>query len=156
MSGPFSLQKVPIMLEPKDIQLAGKTFVISKPPAIAGREILMQYPSSALPKVGDYATNEELMLKIMSFIGVRIDGRDEPLMLKTRALVDNHVPDTETLMKLEWAFMNHAYSFFASGALSGILERVGNQAAKSLQKILMDLSPALQAKQDEAAQPSTN
>lgn len=149
------------MLEPKVFEAGPKArgggmFVLSKFNAIAGREILMQYPSSALPKVGEYATNEAMMLKILSHVGVQIDGRDEPLVLSSRMLVDNHVVSTEDLMRLEWAMMNYNFSFFASGALSGILERVGNQAVKSIQKILTDLSPALQAKPGAGEQPSTN
>jgi hypothetical protein len=144
------------LLDPIELPIGSKTYVISKPPAIAGREILMQYPSSALPKVGDYATNEALMLKIMTYIGVRIDGRDDPLMLTTRQLVDNHVPDTETLMRLEFAFMAHGYAFFKNGSLSGILERIASQAVALIQKTLTDLSPVLQAKQGAEAQRSTN
>jgi hypothetical protein len=141
------------MLEPKNIVLKDVTYVVFKPPATVGREIILQYPTSALPKVGDYATNESLMLKIMTYVGVVIEGRDEPLMLKTRQLVDNHVPDAETLMRLEWAFMSHAFDFFGKGSLSGILEQVTTRLTALLSKTLMDLSPVLRAKQDEAAQP---
>lgn len=139
------------MLEPKPLD--GTPFILSKFPATVGREIILQYPTSALPKVGDYATNEALMLKIMKYVGVTIDGRDEPLMLTTPQLVDNHVRSTEELLKLEWAMMNHNFSFFSNGDLSGFLTRVGGQVAALLQKTLMDLSPALQTKQGGAAQP---
>lgn len=138
------------MLEPKELE--GTPYILSKFPATVGREIILQYPTSALPKVGDYATNEALMIKIMSYVGVTIEGRDEPLMLKTRALIDNHVTDAETLMKLEWAMMNHNFSFFGNGSLSGILDRVAAQAVKLIQKTLTDLSPVLQAKSDGAGQ----
>lgn len=133
------------MLEPKELE--GTPYVLSKFPATVGREIILQYPTSALPKVGDYNTNEALMLKIMSYVGVVTEASDVPLMLKTRALIDNHVPDAETLMKLEWAMLNHNFSFFANGSLSGILDRVASQAVQLIQKTLMDLSPVLQAKQ---------
>lgn len=137
------------MLEPKDIEIGGKTYVIGKFSAIAGRAILLQYPTSALPKIGDYATNEQLMLQIMSYVGVRIDGRDDPLVLKTRQLVDNHVPDTETLMKLEFAVLSHNFSFFRDGKMSGILELVANQAATLIQKTLTDLSRASSGSQGQ-------
>lgn len=130
------------LLEPEDLTIGDKTFVLSKFPATVGREILLQYPTSAMPKVGDYATNEALMLKVMTFVGVRVDGRDEPLMLTTRQLVDNHIADAETLMRLEWAMMAHNFSFFQQGKLSGILDRVATQAVQSIQKILTDLSRA--------------
>jgi hypothetical protein len=132
------------MLEPKDLD--GTKYVLSKFPATVGREIIMQYPSSAMPKIGDYATNEALMLKIMTYVGVRIDGRDEPLMLTTRQLVDNHVPDAEMLMRLEWAMMNHNFAFFQNGKLSGILDQVANRTVALIQKTLMDLSQQLSTK----------
>jgi hypothetical protein len=139
------------MLEPKDLD--GTPFVLSKFPAITGREILLQYPTSAMPKIGDYSTNEALMLKIMSYVGVRVDGKDEPIMLTTRELVDNHVKSTEQLLKLEWAMMNHNFAFFSNGSLSGILDRVATQATGLIQKTLTELLPVLQAKQGAAEQP---
>lgn len=139
------------MLEPKDLE--GTPFVLHKFPATVGREIIMQYPTSALPKVGDYSTNEALMLKIMTYVGVRIDGRDEPQMLTTRQLVDNHVRSTEDLIRLEWAMLNYNFSFFTNGKLSGILDRVGVQVVNLIQKTLTDLSPVLQANKDGAERP---
>lgn len=138
------------MLEPKELE--GTPFVLSKFPATVGREIIMQYPTSALPKVGDYSTNEALMLKIMSYVGVDTGGA-EPVMLKTRALVDNHVKSTEDLLRLEWAMLNHNFAFFSNGSLSGLLDRVGSQAVALIQKTLTDLSPVLSAKAEKAAQP---
>lgn len=138
------------MLEPKELE--GTSFILHKFPATVGREIILQYPTSAMPKIGDYATNEALMLKVMKYVGVKIDGRDDPLMLTTQQLVDNHVKDAETLMRLEWAMMSYNFAFFTNGSLSGILERVTTQLTATLSKTLMDLSPVLQAKQTQAAQ----
>jgi len=133
-------------LEPKELPLEGKVFVLTKFPATVGREIVLQYPTSALPKVGDYNTNETLMLKIMSYVGVQIDGRDEPQMLTSRQLVDNHCADAETLLRLEWAMMEHNFSFFGQGKMSGILEQVATRAVALIQKTLTDLSRASSGK----------
>jgi hypothetical protein len=141
------------LLEPKQVEIDGKPFVLSKFPATVGREIILQYPVSAMPKVGDYATNEALMMKIMHYVGVPVEGRDDPLQLTTRALVDNNVTNAEMLMKIEWAMMNHNFAFFSNGSLSGILERVGAQAVGLIQKTLTDLSQRLPAKPDGAGQP---
>lgn len=67
------------MLEPieKEIPLPDggtKTFILSKFPAIAGREIVTQYPTTGAPKIGDYKTNEALMLKLMAYVAVPIEG----------------------------------------------------------------------------------
>lgn len=142
------------MLEPKEFEISGKTFVLSKFPATVGRELLVTYVPSGMPKVGDYNTNEALMLKIMSYVGVMVDGRDEPLKLTTRQLVDNHVPDGETLMKLEMAMASYNFSFFGNGQLSGFLEQVTERLTGTLSKILTDLLPLSQAKdQAKAEQP---
>ena len=146
------------MLEPKTLDdgprsHGGGVFVLSKFPATVGREVIMQYPTSALPKVGDYNTNEALMLKIMSYVGVTVAGREEPLMLASQSLVDNHIKSAEDLLRLEWAMMNYNFAFFGNGKLSGILDRVMSQAVSLIQKTLMDLSPALQASKDGAARP---
>lgn len=100
------------MIEPKTVELGGKTYLLGKFPATVGREILMQYPTSAMPKIGDYKTNHALMLRIMSYVGVQVEGREEPLMLTTEALVNNHVTNAETLVKLEWAMVQHNFDFF--------------------------------------------
>ena len=141
------------MLEPKEFEIAGKTFVLSKFPATVGREIMMTYVPSGMPKVGDYATNEALMLKIMKYVGVMVEGRDEPLMLTTRQLVDNHIPDGETLMKLEFAMASHNFAFFNNGQLQGILQLAATKATDTVSKILTDLLPVLSQKSDGAAQP---
>lgn len=93
------------MLEPKRVLIkAGdgteREFVISKFPALAGREIVTQYLPTAAPKVGEYAANEALVVKMMAFVAaIGSDGSE--IRLTTRALIDNHVPDFEALMRLE-------------------------------------------------------
>ncbi len=67
------------MIEPKTIAIVDgngkeKDFIISKFPAIQGREIIAKYPTSSLPKIGDYAVSEETMLKLMAFVAVDING----------------------------------------------------------------------------------
>lgn len=109
------------MIEPKEVTIttmAGidKVFILSKFPAIAGREIVAKYPLSSMPKVGDYAVGEETMLKLMKFVGVPMDSGN-PLMLTTSALVNNHVPDWETLAKIEMAMLEYNTSFFSVGKI---------------------------------------
>lgn len=135
------------MLSPleKEIELQDgttKTYVLSKFPAIAGREIITQYPLSAIPKLGDYGTNEALMLKIMGYVAVPRDSGD-PLRLTTKALVDNHVPDCEALIRLEMAMMEYNCSFFASGRASTFLEVIAQKAQALISKMLTDsLAPS--------------
>ena len=146
------------MLQTKDITLKGqdgveRTYVLSKFPAVAGREIITQYPLTAMPKIGDYATNQALMLKVMAFVGVRLEGRDEPQPLASRALVDNHVPDWELLARLEWAMMEYNVSFFSKG-LSSI--SWADIVAK-VQPLISQMLTGLSAQSSEAGkQPSAS
>lgn len=116
------------MIEPKTVELGSKTYILGKFPATVGREILMQYPTSAMPKIGDYKTNHALMLRIMGYVGVQVEGREEPLMLTTEALVNNHVTNAETLVKLEWAMVQHNFDFFTDGRASSFLESLMQKA----------------------------
>ena len=79
-----------------------------------GREIVAKYPVSALPKLGDYAVNEEVMLKLMSFVAVQVGESQQ--RLSSRAMINNHVPDFETLAKIEMKMMEYNCSFFRDDA----------------------------------------
>lgn len=139
-----------MLLEPKEITIENpdgteSTYVLSKFSAISGREIISKYPTANIPKLGDYATSEEIMLKLMAHVGVpRENG--EPLMLKTRALVDNHFKSWETLVKVEFAMMEYNCSFFANGKGSTFLEAITQKAQAFLSQTLMDLSARSSAK----------
>lgn len=126
-------------IEPKTMNIGGKDFILSKFPATVGREIITQYPMTALPKIGDYATNHELMLKIMRYAGVSIEGRQEPLMLVTEDLINNHVAKTEDLMRLEWALIQYNFDFFGDGRASNFLGMVADRITPLISKTLTDL-----------------
>jgi len=126
------------MLEKKTIEIDGKHFIISKFPAVAGREIITQYPLSGIPKLGDYKTNEAIMLKIMFYVAVPMPDTD--LQLTTQALIDNHVGSWETLMKLEMAMMEYNCSFFRNGGISHLLETFAEMLPVWITKMLTALS----------------
>ena len=144
------------LLEPKEIDVllpdgTTKQYVISKFPAIAGREIVCKYPLSGMPKLGDYAVNEETMLKLMAYVAVPTDNG--LLRLSTRALVDNHIASWETLGKLEVAMLEYNCSFFGNGRASTFLDGIAQKAQVSISKILMGLLAQLSQK---GGQPSKN
>lgn len=119
------------MIEPKEIEIDGKKFTLSKFPAIAGRKIIASYPMSSLPKLGDYQANEEAMLLLMSYVS------KGTLRLSTRELIDNHVGGWETLAKLEIAMLEYNCSFLASGRISGFLDGITSQLPELITKILI-------------------
>lgn len=144
------------MLEPKEQQFKNPdgtetTYILSKFPAIAGREIVAKYPLSAAPKLGDYAVNEETMLKLMAYVAV--EGPNGPIQLTTRALVDNHVKSWETLAKIEIAMMEYNCSFFANGRVSTFFEGIAQKLPTLIQKILTD---SLRQLSEKSKQPSPN
>lgn len=127
------------LLETKPITLptqagATKAYVLSKFPAVAGREIVAKYPLSNMPKLGDYGVSEEVMLKLMAFVGVQTAGGVQPLA--TRALVDNHVPDWEVLARLEWAMLEYNCSFFANGLNSDFFASIRAKAPAWISQML--------------------
>lgn len=145
------------MIEPKEITIttmagADKTYILSKFPAIAGREIVAKYPLSSMPKLGDYAVSEETMLKLMRYVSVPLDS-GQTLALTTSALVNNHVPEWETLAKLEVAMLEYNTSFFSVGKISTALGAFEARLPALITQILTGLS----AQSSQAAKPrSTN
>ncbi len=129
-----------------------KTFILSNFDAISGREIITQYPLTGMPKLGDYASNEKLMRRLMCFVAVVTnDGRE--LRLTTEALVLNHVDDTEMLMAIEMKMMEKNFSFFRDGrfllSLDGIVQMFGK-------KILEILTQSSESLSQQEKQPTTN
>lgn len=130
------------MIKPKEVVITTaegeeKTFIISKIPAVPAREIFTQYIPTALPKVGDYKVNEALMLRMMGYVAVSMEG--QPLLLTTRALVDNHVPDWETLMRLEAEMAVYNCAFFQNGKGLDFLGAIEAKARQLISQTLTDL-----------------
>lgn len=131
------------MIEPKPIVIDDKEFILSKFPAVAGREIIAKYPISSIPKLGDYKVNEETMLKLMHYVAVTIEPGPRELRLSTVALIDNHVKNWETLAKLEMAMLEYNCSFFRNGRVSTFFDTIAQKLPASISKILTDLLPQL-------------
>lgn len=128
------------MIQPKETVIkdnngVDRTYIISKVPATDGREIFTQYLPTAAPKIGDYKQNEQLMYKLLSFVAVPMDN-GVPLRLTTKALIDNHVPDWETLARLEMAMMEYNTSFLNRGSLSTALAGLEAKAPALITKML--------------------
>lgn len=103
----------------KDLDDNEHTFIISRFDVIAGREIITQYPTANMPKMGEYQRSEALMKKCLSYAAVNIDGQE--VRLSTAALINAHVADSTLLLKLEFAIMEYNTNFFGQGSKSGFL-----------------------------------
>lgn len=127
------------LIKPEDLKvksLDGEEihYIISRFPATVGREIITGYPTTAMPKMGDYKANEALMLKLMKHVAVVRD--DQEIRLTTRALVDNHVPDFDVLARIEYATLNYNSNFFNIGKISKSLGLFEGKVEQSITKIL--------------------
>ena len=157
------------LIQPKEISVTdidgeSHEFVISKVPATVGREIVATYPVSMAPKIGDYQVNEAIMLKMMAYVGRITRSPDgdlgEPILLKTRALIDNHCADWQVLAKLEMQMLEYNTSFFGSGKVSKLLDGFAQKVPQLITKILMDFSEQLSERENKqqpskSSEPST-
>ncbi|ENN8378240.1 hypothetical protein ACAX46_003701 [Providencia rettgeri] len=138
----------------KDVDGIEKLFIISRLPATVGREILAKYPLSNAPKIGDYEVSKEAMLKMMAYVCVTIDG--EEISLKTQTLIDNHVPDGESLIRLELEMLKYNTSFFGNDGSQGFLHFLLSKVSGSLPSIIKTLMGSLPSSSANASPPSPN
>lgn len=133
------------LLEPKEIEVDGKKFIISKFPAFTGREIILQYSKIHLLNSNDSDKMKEIVVKLMNFVAVTLpDGR--LIRLSTETLIDNHVPSWETLVKLEAQMMTYNCSFFQNGEGLNFLKRLETFAQEKIIGMLTLLSENLSQK----------
>lgn len=135
-----------------DADGAEHEFVISRLPATAGREVLSKYPLANLPKTGDYQTSKEAMLLLMSYVGKEVDG--QVVRLRTQALIDNHVPDGEALIRLEIEMLKYNTSFFGTGSGQSFLDYLLTALEGSLPKIIGTLTRSLEKSLAQGSQRS--
>lgn len=117
------------LIDPKEIVIEDRkgiphTYLLSTIPASYSKEIVMLYPTTALPKVGDPALHMEITLKLLSYVGIPRANGAEPLPLTTRELCDNHIPDLKTWMRLEREMAMHNWDFFLPEDLSDFWSRL--------------------------------
>ena len=146
------------MIDPKTITIEDQSgtprhYIISRIPYLAGaREICSQYIRTDAPKTGDYPENERLAEKMLGFVSVVLeDGNEQRLV--TKELINNHVPDFVTGMKLEEAMVSHNLGFSLAGKLHDTQQELSSSLNLFLTKMLTQLQDA--SSPPEPA-PSTN
>jgi len=119
-----------MLIKPKLIEITNidgniLKFNIGRIPAIDGREILVGYPSSLIPKVGEYKENQALMIKLLSFVeGFNAD--DEPITLNNYHVINTYVTDTTTLMLLEKEMFAYNFPFLKFEKSKGLLSSMAS------------------------------
>lgn len=145
------------LIKPKTISIknrdgAEKEFIISRLPSTVCREVMAKYPLSNVPKVGDYAVSEEVMLLMMQYVAVMVEDRE--IRLTTKDLVNNHVTDGIQLARLEIQMIEENTGFFGLGGNQGFL---GCLIAKFSQSIMPMLTRFLaQYSQADSGSPGQN
>ena len=129
-----------------------RRYIISRLPMLKGRKYFTQFVTSAIPKMGDYSQNEELMRMMYCHVAA-LDENDNPILLNTAALIENHVPDFETSGRIEAAMWEYNTNFFQPGRLSNFLNGF---AQMTIAKIIETLTPSSPPSSGADLPPSTN
>lgn len=147
------------LLKPKTVTVTdadgqAHEYTISRLPATVGREVLAKYPVGIMSKGGTYSVSEEAMLLLMTYVAKDIDGN--LLRLKTKALIDNHVPDTECLVRLELEMIGYNTSFFGGAGSQGFQDFLLAKIQTLLPSIMQTLTASLQQSSPQDSQRSRN
>ena len=147
--------------EPKEITIEDlngieRRYLIGKVPYMAGgRELAVDYLSSA--KKGDYKRNQELAALMFSHVCAFADDGTE-IPLKTAALIDNHVPDIPTGLKIELAMAEHNLGFSIAGKIREFQQgwkRSTEQLSSTISTLLQAVSRLQGSAPGKNSEPST-
>ena len=149
------------LLEPKEITLEDlngtpRRYLVGKVPYMAGgRELAVDYLTSA--KRGDYKRNQELAaIMFKNVCAFSEDGTE--IQLKTAALVDNHVPDIPTGLKIEMAIAEHNLGFSIAGKIREFQQawqRSTERFSSTITTLLQAVSPARDSAHSQNSEQST-
>lgn len=144
------------LLDPKEIKIKDRkgverTYLIGTIPASYSKEIVLEYPITALPKVGDVQRHMEVTQKMMAYVAVPRGDKLEPLQLSTRELCDNHIPDLRTWMRIEREVAMYNWDFFLPEDLSDFWGRLRNLLVMWNQETSTDSSASSLAKENAAS-----
>lgn len=142
-----------LLLKPKQIEINGNKFIISKMPCTVAQEVIMKLPTGFIPMLSNFEVSQDMAFKMLSYCERVYDGGQANVPLISKEIIDNHVPDFNTLIQLEAECINYNYDFFANGKAWIFLNKGVCLAESKVSGILTDLlDRLLQA----GGQPSTN
>jgi len=99
------------LIDEKQTEVGGKTFLLSKIPSIASREILMNYSAGEKGELA--ADSTKTILRMLSYCSVDIAGTFQ--RLSTAEFIDAQIPSVKDLMKLEAEMLEYNFGFFGQG-----------------------------------------
>ena len=132
------------MLEPKEIVINDKTFVIHKFPATVAIEIMARImggtlPAALVPKAGDFEMVESMMIKAMGYVAIRRPALPD-LLLGSKELIDNHCVDYKTYLKVLEAIREYNELFFIAGSASNFYANLILTLPAKISKMFIPLS----------------
>lgn len=127
-----------MLLEPKEVEINGCKFLISKMPCMTAQEVAVKLPTGLLPLINQFSQSEEMVIKMLACCQrIYKDKPNVPLISKE--IINNHVPDFDTLIKLEHECVQYNYDFFENGKLLNFLNKGVCLAESKVSGILTDL-----------------
>ena len=136
----------PLDLTITDLDGIERTYRLGRFPAVAGLEIIAKVPSNVATLSKQLPHLRELVLQMCKYVAVDVptdDGGTHEVVLSTQALIDNHVPDGQTLLRLMFELMRHNTSFFGRADQS-VLDYLLARLIDSYPKVIQTLTPLLQ------------
>ena len=126
------------LLSPKEVAINGCKFLISKMPCMTAQEVIVRIPAGILPLINQYTISEEMVVKMLSCCQrVYDDKPNVPLISKE--IINNHIPDFDTLLQLENECLKYNYDFFNQGKVLTFLAKGLSHVESKLSGILTDL-----------------
>lgn len=130
------------LIKPKEIELKdldGNThkFIISRFNALDGYELISNFPKTMFNKGESFKDHKEVLIKIFSHVeAFKQDGNT--IRLTSEALINNHIPDYELLMKILKEVGTYNSSFLGNVNGLSIIDQIKTKLPTLAQKILMD------------------
>ena len=126
------------LLAPKEVTINGCRFLISRMPCMTAQEVIVRIPAGILPLINQYTISEEMVVKMLSCCQRMYDDKPN-VPLISKEIINNHVPDFDTLLQLENECLKYNYDFFNQGKVLTFLAKALSHAESRLSGILTDL-----------------
>lgn len=103
------------MLEPKEITVSGKQYIIHKFPAWQGMLLVGRIPQAMSFNADSMGASSDVWAEVFSYIAVPMANKAAPLFLTNQDLINNHVKGWPQMLELFKAMMEYNDGFLENG-----------------------------------------
>ena len=106
---------------------------------MVARDVMFNYPTTLLPKIGNYGENERLFKLLMKYVEVQPEPDKNPdwwIRLDTEESINQNV-SAKGVLELEKEVIDFSTDFFSSGKLTQIGTTLGELARNILTNIVL-------------------